>query len=1257
MNISINNAHENNLKNISVTIPIGQIIGLTGVSGSGKSTLLKNIIAAYGARRFTNFSTKTVKDSLRLSDRIKVDSIENLPQTMFIDVKSSVSNPISTVSTISGIHETLRNLFVEYGKIQCQACKTSLEVSYKKDMTFVVDLVKDESFSDALLFISTEGNVLQTQYFDKDGKLTTTEKNKMFATVKFNFKNPTKNKIEKLNRNFRCKVKIESENNGECYDALNEMECTECHAIVPTNRRGRYSYITCYDEGGGACHNCAGKGKISFLDYEKLVIDSKKGILDGAVQLVDKKGIKYTTVTEKFLAALFKALDIDIKTPIENLSEVQKNVIFYGYDDKITFVDRVGGKKELVFKGISNYLVEAYSSGKGQKVLSGLIEEKICPSCNGSRMDWRLNAIKVRNKSFSDLLLLSLDELNKWFCSIDNMIDHERTYVERIKSKLDNYAKVSCGHLSMNRSSNSLSGGELQRIRLCSLLNSKVSGICYLLDEPSSGLHYQDIDKLGNLLRELCDSGNTLIMVEHNLRLLEYCDYIIDMGPKGGKDGGNILFQTEIDKISDYSTSTALCLSNKKNEMKVVLPNLPKVDDMIAFKNLNVNNLKNLSIDIPRKRFSTICGISGSGKSTLVKHVIYKQVSKSPELYGFKSVNYIGQDKTRTSNISTVGSLLKLNEYISKNFEKSGSLSRNNFMPGKTEGKCVHCKGKGILVSENEEMIGICEKCNGMGYSKETLSVLWCGLNIYQIFNMAFNELAEKIADTKIKKVTELAELLGIGYLTLKRSSNSLSKGEFQRVSLINALANNEKESLIILDEPSKGMHFSDTNKLLAAIRKVVENNNTVIAVEHNPNMIRNSDYVIELGGTGVTGGYLLYSGIPSDLKDTPTAEMIHEKESDLVRCKENLDSDDIVFEINAKELRFKPRNLYVVTENIAELIETAKKTREDYLSVAIPNNIFFSKSKQNMLDGNLPLITTIDFNENCSVVTTVGMILGFNTLLSEIVGNVVESDVLQYVFDSESPTGKCKKCQGTGSIYSIDEKFFFDEEDMTKECKKFLRNSTNFTDVKNIIKKKLRLDFGKKVIDMSEKEKVALVWGIDEILEDKGYEYNWEGLVSLFLRFHKYYPDDKAELIFKKKEQIKCPKCDGNRLQYLYQKETVLGLSYSEWYTLSISEIIRLVKWPKEKDVKISSLKKCLGILEEIGLGSIHFSDKVSLLQNSDIGKLKLVNELLNATYDAGIMITNLEMLLPNEQEIIVKLLEELSVNTTIWILKKEGD
>lgn len=328
MNIKINNAYENNLKNISVAIPIGQTIGITGVSGSGKSTLLKDIIASYGARRFTCFSTKTIRDSLRLSNRIKVDSIENLPQTLFIDVKSSVNNPVSTVSTVSGIHETLRNLFVEYGNIQCQTCQTALKVAYRDDMTFVVDLIKDELFTEALLHISVEGKVILIQYYDKNGKLTTNEKNKKFATVKFNFKNPSMAKIKNFNKQFRCKVKIESEHNHELYDALNEMECTECHTIVPTNRRGRYSYITSYDEGGGACDNCKGKGKISFLNYEKLIIDSKRGILDGAVALIDEKGIKYTTITEKFIAAVFKALDLDLKTPMENLSEIQKILFF-----------------------------------------------------------------------------------------------------------------------------------------------------------------------------------------------------------------------------------------------------------------------------------------------------------------------------------------------------------------------------------------------------------------------------------------------------------------------------------------------------------------------------------------------------------------------------------------------------------------------------------------------------------------------------------------------------------------------------------------------------------------------------------------------------------------------------------------------------------------------------------------------------------------------------------------------------------------
>lgn len=1257
LNIHIKNANEHNLKNVCVSIPIGKVTGITGVSGSGKSTLLRDVIAAYGARRFSNTTTKTIRDSLNISDYIKVEDVQNLPQTMYIDVKNHVRNPMSTVSTISGIHEILRNLFVEYADLTCPFCNTNIENGYPEDTIFEANLEINELFPFAYEYIQKNGTICEELYFDKNFKPVHNKKQSIFSTIRFVFHHSNRNLVKIFNKQFRCRLNIFLAKTKQSYDALREISCSRCGSILPVISRSRMSFNTPYSEGGGACKKCLGSGAIQEINYKYLIIDANKGILDGAISFVSDKGIKYTTITEKFLLAVLAKMGKDKKTTLKELSDEEIQYLFFGSSEIIKFTDRIGGKKAISFDGIVNYLKQSYKLGKGSKALLPFINECECDECHGSRMDPLIDTITYHGKTLSDLLKMTIEQLYTFFNDVDAVENKEKTYINRLCRKLRNYIKVSCGHLTLCRNSNTLSGGEVQRLRLCSLLNSKVSCVCYLLDEPSTGLHYQDIENLGELLREICANNNSILMVEHNAKLLGYCDYIVDMGPKGGKDGGNVLFQDDFDSLEKYDTVTSKLLTGELQE-DYVFP-IIESDQYIEFSHICDNNLKNVSVRIPVNCFTTICGISGSGKSTFVKYIA-KKITYDLKAYNFKSVDYIGQGRVSYAAGSTIGNILKLNDYVAKIFEKISGITKESFLPNKTEGKCIVCNGTGQICSETKEFLGVCEACHGKGYSSNILSVKWADTDIYEIFNMSFEELHVKVNDKKLKQIAEFAILLGIGYLSLAREAKTLSKGELQRVALINVLSDKRTGHLIILDEPSKGMHIADALRLLKAIRLVIENGNTVVAVEHNPSLIKHSDYMVEFGGTGISGGYLLFQGNPTDIQDTPTAKMIQKhgvfdkNEKCLKERSNNL--QDIVIETQERTLRFAPNSVYYVNEEAKTILNVARYTNEDFLSVAIPNNIFFSKSKNDFVSGHVPFMKIIDFAEKPTINISIGKVLGIERILSEIASR--SGDPLsRYVFDGLSPTGKCKCCGGKGLVHSVPKEFFVTSNTLSVACLKFLKNSTDFVDFKKYLKKEKGISLDKNLDDMCIEEDHTLWWGYEENINVKGKSIKWEGIIPTFIKQYKYYPDESSSIIFKKKSLQMCPKCNGACLEKIFIQMKVLGLTYKQWHFLTIQEILQCIE---TEDTNFISNKKIINILKtmvECNLGKVNISNTFQQLTPIDIGKIKIIAEVFDGIYDSGIVICNSGELPEKEQEWLKEKLFKLAHNSTVWVVERGAD
>lgn len=1251
MQILVKNAYANNLKNISVDIPIGKITAITGVSGSGKSTLLKEILGAYGVQNYTRIASKTIKDSLLISNNIEVDTVENLPNTILIDVKSTVSNPISTVSTVSGIHEILRNLFVEYGVICCDKCGSVVSRDYSLIQQLSVDLKVDDLFKLAIDFIESQGSISEIKYFDKNGEITTNEKKKVLATVYFSFDNVNEKLVREFNKQFSCSICVISEASNITYDFVKEIECAFCHSVGPNLIRSRASYNTLYEDGGGACRCCQGTGKVIAIKPEKVFLDNTKGILDGATNFVTAKGIKYSTVTEKFIAALYKQLNLDVGTPICDLSSDEFHTIMYGMDKEITFMDRIGGKKTQVFEGIANYLNASYKAHKGGDALNNLFDEYICPDCGGSRFDQDISRFVFCGKSINTLMTMTLNELGEWCKKIKKEAPKKSyKYLDRIIKETDNFNLLSCGHLVLSRSSNTLSGGELQRIRVCTLLNADIHGLCYLLDEPSSGLHYSDIENLVILLRRICEQGNTIVMVEHNKKLLSCCNYIVDMGPCGGRKGGNMLFSAPIDKIKDYNTSTTRVLLTAGQAAQAFEIESTEKTNFLEFNNLTYNNLKNISVRFPKGAYTAVCGISGSGKSTFVKQAVYNAINANPLKYGFDGVAYLGQASKVTTNQSTVASLIKIGDHIAKLYEKASKskIKKSCFMLGASDGKCQCCGGKGAIYSVADEWIGVCDQCSGYGFDEDVLKIQVDGLNIYEFYNANLEDLGEIVKDIKIKSLAELGCRLGVGYLSFARQSKTLSKGELQRISLIQVLMGKEKNHLLILDEPSKGLHTVDVGNLIFALKEVTLAGNTILVVEHNPEMIKNADYLIEFGGTGVSGGYVLFQGKPSEIKETPTAKMLEGfevgKTTDIVSAKK-----DIIIEDEDTILKFVPHHLYYEHEHLEALIKAAKRSKDDFLSVAIPNNSMFSRLDRNIIESDTPTMLIIDFNEKVKYHISVGEALGISRFLDEEAASENKVNIARYVFNPMSSTGKCINCKGFGKVLAINEDFFLQGDELNANCKKFLKNSTDYLKLSKMLKKD-KIDITKAVRDMTDNEKIALFWGADKIYDIEGKPKRWEGIIPYFIQYHNCYSDKSADTVFKKKTEIICPVCNGERLKKKYLSYKCCGLSFNEWMSFSVDMLLE--KLNTAKTGNIAAIKERLMSVKELGIGNISLSSELISLDEITVAKIKLASFYINRIYDVGIVVKNITVAGQDNQIAIIKMLEKLIETNTVWIV-----
>lgn len=1238
MEIQVRRAYENNLKHISVDIPFYQITGLTGVSGSGKSTLLRDVLAASGSADFTRIQTKTVRDALRISDFVKAEKVSNMPLSIFIAAKNVVSTPMSTVSTVSGIQEILRNLLTGFGEIHCPACGVVVSSAMSADTVFSAELVYDKTYETALTYIGKRGTVHSEAFFTQKGRpVKQNAKSAALALVQFSLQCPSDRTIQELHKQFGCRVLV-SDSQGE-YDPLSAVRCS-CGKLLPRISRSRLSFATPFEDGGGACRCCGGRGSIVSISQDSLIDDRNLSIFQGGIRFLTKKGVSYTDITERFVQAAADWYGISTSEPLNQIPGEKLKKLFYGSEDIISFQDRVGGKKSLVFRGIAAYLVESYSHGRGGAALAECCVRKLCPECGGLRLDRETDCFVLFGKTISELLSMTLTELRDWAAETRASAE-ANIYLERLRRKTEYFCRVSCGHLSLGRSSNTLSGGELQRLRICAMLNSNVNRICYLLDEPSSGLHPSEIERLGNLLRELCARGNTVIMVEHNRSLLRFCNHIIDLGPTGGSGGGNLLFSDRISRVDRYETATSALLFGK---MDVSIPMQDILEEQnthwLTFSDLTQNNLKNITLRIPRGRFSVICGVSGSGKSTLLRDVILAQVKKAPERFGVHGISFLGQSGGAMPVTSTVVTLLKLSEHIAKIFSAASSLNRNCFMPGSKEGKCPACEGKGVSLSESGETVGVCDVCHGTCYSPETLSVLVHGANIHKLLNTPLDRIGDLTNDKKMARLSFVCDLLGIGYLTLSRKSKSLSTGELQRLRLAFSLTNKQENGqLYLLDEPSKGLHDKDAGKLSEAIRLLVDAGNTVIAVEHNAHLIACSDYLVELGGTGKEGGYLLYCGVPSRLSGTPTADLLrYFPENQTLPSAQSFIPTPPVLPESAPE----------------QILQIVRMTEDEYLSVAIPNNIFFSRAHSTQQIQDIPYLQLIDFSECLRYDISLYAALGIreSMIACACASNPEESGMLRYILHDESPTGKCSRCGGKGMITLVDEKFFIESEALTKACVRFLQNSTNYKEAAKIFRSNYGFNITKSLSTMDETEFQTLFWGWPTLLRSSGKRLVWPGIIAAFLRDHRHYSDPMADTVYAGRRKEICPICGGKLLRSEYQSLLLWGVSYGELLTKPVVELNRIMDAHADKHPASEKIFLALSLLINAGLGNLMLGQTLSRLDGCQASLVRWISMFVNRTADIGIVAANWDKLDQKAVTFLKETAEDWRKTNPVWFI-----
>lgn len=918
--IIVKGAKENNLKNVSVEIPRNKFVVFTGLSGSGKSSLAFNTIYEEGRRRYVDSLSSYARQFLGGTKKPDVESIEGLSPSISIEQKTIHNNPRSTVGTITEIYDYLRLLYARIGKPYCPTHKHEITAQKLKD---IIDAVFKYPEGEKIYILSpiiiNEKGSHQTTLIKlkRDG----------FLRVKINDEIYSLDNEINLEKNKRWTIEIIIDRlvlSKELYSRVAEaieIALNYSNGLVSIEALGidkkmfsiQHSCeygdfdmpkiepkLFSFNSPSGMCPNCKGIGYLQKASFDLVVPNRNLSIDDGGIlyykNLVDSQNLEW----QEF-KTLLDFYHIDSSMPIKDLSEEELNIIKYGSYEEIpmTRISTNGNKFESKrqLEGILTKIERRYletMSNEARKYYSKYLTDMHCDICHGQRINKYASAVKINGLNIYELSNKSIEELEIFILNL-KLSKTEEEICELILGELKHRLKflidVGLKYLTLNRKAETLSGGEAQRIRLATQIGSNLMGVLYVMDEPSIGLHQKDNQKLLNSLRQMVDLGNSLIVVEHDEETILQADYIVDIGPEAGEYGGNIVAIGTPNEIMENPNSlTGKYLSNKLN---IDIPSSRRSGNgkVLTLKNAKTNNLKNLNVDFPLGKFIAITGVSGSGKSTLVSEELVSALSNylNNPMYDIRTDNrLVGQynidalilvtqspiGKTPRSNPATYTSLFDDIREIFANTEdaKEKGYTKSRFSFNVPGGRCDKCSGDGTLKIEMHFLPDVyvtCDHCDGKRYNLETLDVKYHGKSINDVLEMSVNEAyAFFINKPKLRDKLELLLQVGLGYIKLGQSSTTLSGGEAQRVKLATYLQKKPTgKSLYILDEPTTGLHTHDVKNLISVLNKIVDNGDTVIVIEHNLDVIKSADHIIDLGPDGGSGGgRIIASGTPEQV-------------------------------------------------------------------------------------------------------------------------------------------------------------------------------------------------------------------------------------------------------------------------------------------------------------------------------------------------------------------------------------------------------
>lgn len=917
--IQIIGAKLHNLKNINLIIPKNKLVVITGLSGSGKSTLAFDTLYAEGQRRYVESLSSYARQFLGRLDKPQVDQIKGIAPAIAIEQKVNSTNPRSTVGTTTEIYDYLKLLYARIGRTfspisGIEVKKDSVSDVIDKIKTFVknsniiigspLHIIEDRTFKQQLEILHQQG----FQRIEVEGQM-----QKIENLIDFNFSPSEEMQVNLIID--RSIVQHEEEFYHRLADSVQTAFYEGKGELFVRNLKEDKTYVFSnkfeldgiefvepnvhffsFNNPFGACPSCEGYGKIIGIDEDLVVPNKNLSIYEEAV--VAWKGEKMSEWKRHFIS-MSEALDFPIHKPYYALSEDQIETLWRGKNDW-TGLD-----------GFFKMLEENTYKIQYRVMLSRYRGKTLCPVCKGKRLRKETEYVKIGGKSITDLVNLPLDELQSFFAQLVlNEFDTQvaKRILMEVRSRIDFLMNVGLSYLTLNRTSNTLSGGESQRINLATSLGSNLVGSMYILDEPSIGLHSKDTEKLIKVLKKLRDLGNTVIVVEHDEDIMRQADYIIDMGPEAGTLGGEVVFQGDFNSLIKADTLTADYL-NRRKEIKVPKKRIP-IKNSIIIKGAREHNLKNIDIEIPLNMLTVITGVSGSGKSTLVKDIATPAIQRELGIYG----NRIGDFENLSGDIQTIEAL----EFIDQNPIGKSSRSNpvtytkayddirllfanqklsklRNFQPRHFSfnidgGRCEECKGEGYINIEMQFMADVtleCDVCKGTRFKNEVLEIKFHDKNIADVLNMTVDDAISFFnlhEQTKISDKLQSLQDVGLGYVQLGQSSSTLSGGEAQRIKLATFLSkgSSSKKTLFIFDEPSTGLHFHDINKLLTSLRALIENGHSVWVIEHQMDIIKTADYIIDLGPNGGKhGGNLIAHGTPEEIvknKKSITGKFLSEK-------------------------------------------------------------------------------------------------------------------------------------------------------------------------------------------------------------------------------------------------------------------------------------------------------------------------------------------------------------------------------------------